>query len=45
MQAPFEKLPVDEATLFGVPLIVWLIIPAVALWLWGEWQKRRRDDD
>ena len=42
LAAPMEKMPVDEATLFGVPVIMWLIGLAFVFWLWGEWDIRRR---
>ncbi|SEA14067.1 hypothetical protein [Rubrimonas cliftonensis] len=38
-------IPYDAQTLFGVPLLVWLIPVAIAVWLRIAWVQRRRDDD
>lgn len=38
-------IPYDAQTLLGIPILVWLGLIGVALYLWYAWKIRRRGDD
>ncbi|MGF1444612.1 MAG: hypothetical protein ACFBRM_00240 [Pikeienuella sp.] len=41
MEDSWAYMDKGEYTVFGAPVIVWIGVGVVAVWLWGEWQIRR----